>query len=225
MFQVFREVEPELFTELIAEMKRRPLYMNKYRANSGDGRSQCWGIVKQRSHRYAGSRMNFERAEIYRELLKIAARVLPPDFTWLSCQVNQNYQTAEHKDVGNKGLSAIIGFGDYVKGELVIEETPVDIKHKVVLFDGSIYNHHTRPWEGGDRFSIVFHTPARVFKAVPTYSLIPQIEKGQEVLILREELNGLVRMWKKGYKCVFSSDGIIPQLRSRKPSLMECLED
>jgi hypothetical protein len=226
MFSVGRDVDPALFEPLIAELKKRPLTVNKYRTNSGEGRSQCFGIVKQRNNRYTGSRWNYERPELYAELLRIAAFVLPPDFTWVSCQINQNYQTEEHKDVGNKGLSAILGFGDYSGGgELVIEETPVSIKNRLVFFDGSIYTHSTRPWATGDRFSLVFHTPSRTFKSVPAYSLIPAVEKGKEILILREELEGLVRLWKRGRKCIHSSDGVLPEIVSRKASLLECIEE
>ena len=224
MFQIGRDVDPSLFKELIEELEKRPLAMNLYRKNSGVGRSQVFGICKQRNSRYTGSRQNFERPELYEQILKIAAATLPPEFSWLSCQLNQDYQTAEHKDVGNRGLSAILGFGDYTGGELVIEETPVSIKNRIVFFDGSLYTHSTAPYTG-HRYSLVYHTPNRVFRSVPTYTLIPEVVKGVRKLILREEQNGLTRLWKKGYKCIFSSDGVLPTLRARKASLMECVEE
>lgn len=224
MFRVGNDVDSGLFRNLIEHLERKALPLNRYRANSGTGKSQCFGIVKQRNHKYAGSRMNYERPEIYLEILRIAAAVLPPDFTWTGCQLNQNYQTAEHKDVGNSGESCILGFGSYTGGELVIEETPVDIRHKLVFFDGSLYRHSTRPWEG-DRYSLVFHRPARTFRAVPRYSVVEAVEKGKVVYHLREELEGVVRVFRSDRSCVYTSTGVMPIIRSRRPTLLECLEE
>ena len=224
MWRVGNDVDSVLFRNLIEHLERKPLPLNRYRANSGSGKSQCFGIVKQRNHKYTGSRMNYERPEIYLEILRIAAAVLPPDFIWTSCQVNQNYKTAEHKDVGNAGESCIIGFGNYTEGELMIEETPVDIRHKMVFFDGSLYRHSTRPWEG-NRYSLVYHRPARQFRAIPRYSILESFEKGKVVYHLREELEGLVRVFRSDRSCVYTSDGVMPAIRSRRPILLECLEE
>jgi hypothetical protein len=218
MYRGGEQIDPRFFTTLEAMLKVHPLPVNKYRKNSGEGRSQVFGICKQRNNRYSGSRMNRDRPEIYNELLKIAHSILPPDFHWVSIQVNQNYQTAEHKDYGNRGESAIIGFGDYDGGDLMIEETPVNIKYRLVYFDGSLYRHSTASYTG-NRFSLVFHTPDRDFKAIPTYQLF-QDAKGW---VLREDLGTLSRMYRKG-KCIFSSDGVMPTVRSRRPTMLECVE-
>lgn len=218
MFVAGKSVDPSLFGSLIQMLEKRPLAVNKYRAKSGEGRSQCFGIVKQRNHKYCGSRLNKERPEVYAELLRIGNHILPADFTYLSIQVNQNYETLEHKDVGNRGMSCIVGFGDYTGGELVIEETPVDIHHKTVFFDGSVYRHHTAPYSG-NRYTLVYHTPDRDFKSVPVYQIL-ETAKG---LQLREDQNGLTRIYAKG-KCIYSSDNNLPASRARKPTMMECLE-
>ena len=218
MFVAGDKVDPRVFQRLQEILEKSPIPVNKYRAMSGEGRSQCFGIVKQRNNRYAGSRMNKDRPDLYSELMAIGRRILPADFTYLSIQLNQNYQTAEHRDVGNRGMSAIVAFGDYEGGDLVIEETPVDIKHKIVFFDGSVYRHHTSPYTGC-RYSIVYHTPDRDFKDVPVY-LVEDTGKG---LQLRETMKGITRFYKRG-KCIFSSDQLIPQIRTRKPVLMECDE-
>ena len=218
MFVAGDRVDPKVFARLEEILKKSPIPVNKYRSMSGEGRSQCFGIVRQRNNRYAGSRMNKDRPDIYAELVAIGRRILPADFCYLSIQLNQNYQTAEHKDVGNRGMSAIVGFGDYTGGDLVIEETPVDIKHKIAFFDGSVYRHHTAPYTG-NRYSIVYHTPDRNFKSVPQY-VVEETAKG---LQLRETMNGLTRFYVKG-KCVFSSDQVLPKVRCRKPLLLECEE-
>ena len=224
MFKVGNDVNPEVFNNLVEMLKARPLLVNRHRFKSGVGRSQVFGICKQRNSRYSGSRFNIERPELYAELLRIGAAILPPEFSYTSIQLNQNYQTAEHRDVGNRGESAIIAFGDFTGGDLYVEETPVNIKNRLVFFDGSIYRHHTAPFTG-DRFSLVFHTPNRDFKAIPTYTPIPVVERGRPTWHVREELNGLVRLWKKNKTCISSSDNVMPVARSRKHVLLECVEE
>ena len=71
------------------------------------------------------------------------------------------------------------------------------------------------------RPQMVYHTASRQFSAIPSYTII---EAPDLTLTLKEELNGLIRMWKKGVKCISSSDNIIPLKKPNKPSLMECIE-
>jgi hypothetical protein len=220
MFRNGGDVAPEAFREIAAELQRKSLPINKYRKNSGEGKSQCFGYVRQRNGSYAGSRLNFGRPELYQALLSLASRVLPPDFHWISIQVNENYQTAAHTDKGNRGESAILGFGDYSGGELVIEGTPVDIRHKIVFFDGSKHLHYTLPYTG-TRYSIVFHTPDQDFIDIPRYSFVVN-EKGD--LQLREDLDGVTRIYRRDGLVVFASDNNIPLRQSRKPTLRACIE-
>ena len=157
--------------------------------------------------------------DIFKELFEIAKH-LPTDFQYDGIQVNDNYQTKAHKDAGNKDLSAIIGFGDYQGGELIIEETPVDIKHKIVLFDGSIYVHSTAPYTGC-RYSIVFFKVKATFNKKPSYSLSND-SKGRPVLV--EEFLGITRVFDKKGSNIFSSDGQLIQRQLRRPTLSRCLD-
>jgi hypothetical protein len=77
------------------------------------------------------------------------------DFT--SIQVNCNYVCAPHKDTGNVGDSYIVAFGNYLGGQICIEEADYNIELRGLLFDGSKHMHWTKQWSG-DRYSIVFHT-------------------------------------------------------------------
>lgn len=221
MFRIGGDVEPQLFRGVIEELERKGLVTNNYRKNSGVGKSQCFGYVRQRNGSYAGSRMNFERPELYQELLSLAAKVLPATFQWLSIQVNINYETEPHLDKGNKGESAIVGFGDYSGGELVVNEVPVDIKNKIVYFDGSQLLHYTRPFTG-TRYSLVFHTPDKDFLEIPRYSFVIGDD---DRVVLREDMSGVIRFFRKDGKCVFASDGKIPVRQSRKPTLRACIEN
>lgn len=229
MFRHGGDVNPDAFRGVIEELKRKELPMNNYRKNSGKGKSQCFGYVRQRNGTYTGSRLNFERPELYQELLYLAAKILPPTFPWLSIQVNINYMTEPHLDKGNRGESAIVAFGDFTGGELVINSTPynsrndseIDIRHKIVYFDGSQLLHYTRPFTG-TRYSVVFHTPDRDFLEIPKFSFVIGDD---DRLNLREDLSGVTRIYRRDGLCVFSSDGVIPPRQHRKPTLRACIEN
>lgn len=221
MFRHGGDVDPDFFKGIIQELERRPLPINSYRKNSGLGRSQCFGYVRQRNGTFCGSRMNFERPELYQELLILANRVLPPDFHWMSIQVNINYETEPHLDKGNRGESAILAFGDYSGGALVVNEVDVDIKNRVLYFDGCQLLHYTRPFTGM-RYSVVYHTPDRDFLEIPRYSFVIG-DDGK--MNLREDMNGVTRIFKRDGQCVFASDNRIPTRNSRKPTLRACIEN
>jgi len=43
------EIPESAFTEIIEYLEKHPLENNKYRKRTGEGRSQCFGIVNKRS--------------------------------------------------------------------------------------------------------------------------------------------------------------------------------
>jgi hypothetical protein len=207
MFRLGSDLDPEVFKNLTNLINLRSIQVNRYRHNSGLGRSQCFGIVKQRNGCYSGSRLNFERMDIYQELQIIGKKILPPDFQYTSIQINQNYTTSRHKDVGNRGESAIVGFGDYAGGELKIENTNVDIKYDLVS--------HT-----GERYSLVFHRPKPIFKEIPIYTIINTADKK---LCLQEDIGEVRRHYDKNGLCIFAFDSIYPVRKARKYSLREAV--
>ena len=201
-------------------LETKPLPMNPYRKSSGLGRSQCFGIVKQRDWTYSGSRLNFTRVDLLDELYRISRSILPPDFRYTSIQLNQNYQTAAHKDKGNRGTSLILGFGDYEGGDLIIEDQPVSIHYTPVLFDGSRLTHSTAPYSG-NRFSIVFFTVDRDLTSTPSYSLVTH--EGKDACL--ESMDGVDRIFSKRGVCVFASDGILPDRKKRTHVLRSAREN
>jgi hypothetical protein len=209
-FTVLDPVPKPLLHNLQKLLEKKPLPMNAYRKSSGLGRSQCFGLVKQRDWTYSGSRLNFTRVDILDELYRISRAILPPDFRYTSIQLNQNYQTAAHTDKGNRGISLIVGFGDYEGGELLIEDQPVSIQYTPVLFDGSRLTHSTAPYTGS-RFSIVFFTVDRDFIVTPSYSLVTY--EGKDACL--ESMNGVDRIFSRRGQCVFASDGILPDRKKR----------
>lgn len=221
MYQISKICDESLFSNLLAMLQSRPLDLNRFRKNSGLGRSQCFGIVKQRDGSYHGSRYNYYRMDILDALQKLAPQILPDGFDYDGIQVNDNYQTQPHKDKGNRGISAIVGFGDYIGGELIIEETKVDIHHKVCMFDGSLYTHSTAPWTG-QRYSLVFFKVDRDFKIKPIY-YITKSKNG--TLLLTEEIGDVLRIYDKNGSNIYSSDKEQIIKRFRKPTLTAAIEN
>jgi hypothetical protein len=219
MFRIGNSVDPWLLQQIVDQLMCKPLQVNKYRKNSGLGQSQVFGICRQRNGTYTGARMNFVRPKLYQSLMELGNKILPPEFNYLSIQVNQNYQTAPHYDKGNKGESAIIAFGDYTGGELIVEGTPIDIKNRLVFFDGSKCLHSTTPFMG-NRFSLVFHTPDRTFTQVPTFSFTIRNYK----VLLVETLSGIVRIYDALGNVIESSDNVAVEKKARIPTLRACIE-
>ncbi|KAL7538847.1 hypothetical protein ACHAXR_009138 [Thalassiosira sp. AJA248-18] len=75
--------------------------------------------------------------------------------------INRNAQFRPHTDNGagaGQSKSLIVGFGNYVGGELMVEGEKKDIRYKAIEFDGWKERHWTLPFQG-ERFSLVWFTP------------------------------------------------------------------
>lgn len=75
--------------------------------------------------------------------------------------INRNAQFRPHTDVGagaGQSTSLIVGLGDYIGGELVVEGKQHDIRYKPLEFDGWKQRHWTMPFVG-ERYSLVWFTP------------------------------------------------------------------
>jgi hypothetical protein len=218
IYRIGSDVDPVLLEEIVKELERKPLDVNTYRKTVG--RSQVFGIVRQRGHYYTGSKMNYKRPELFQKILALASQILEPDFKFCSIQVNQNYQIAPHKDKGNVGESCIIAFGNYSGGELVVEDQKVNIKNKTLYFDGSKYTHYTEPFSG-NRYSLVFHTPNMKFRELPVWGF----ESVNGKLCLSEILYDIKRIYSKYGVIVYASDSVIPERIPRMPILRKLVED
>jgi hypothetical protein len=112
--------------------------------------------------------------------------------------VNDSYSCNPHKDVNNKGLSYIVGFGDYTGGLLKLHLTPpaepVEIDIRVPhLFCGAEILHSTTPFTG-KRYSLVFHTlvPPERFPLVKSLSQYKAIQKEGKWVIEYTDVSGAV---------------------------------
>lgn len=149
---------PDAATDAIEQhLKKKRISVNKYRNKVGEGRSQCFGLVRKRSQAPDLSRQSWLDAKLHYLLEEFGRKHVPVAYT--SIQVNDNYVCAPHKDVHNRGLSYIVGFGDYTGGALKLHLEPaveIDIRTPL-LFNGSEIIHSTTPWVG-QRYSLVYHT-------------------------------------------------------------------
>ena len=103
--------------------------------------------------------------EEFKELMKAAFELefaLRPDRASSSTiAINRNAQFRPHTDSGagaGQSTSLIVGLGDYVGGELVVEGERKDIRYKPVEFNGWKERHWTMPFQG-ERYSLVWFTP------------------------------------------------------------------
>jgi len=143
---------PSDFQDILAELKRKPLPNNPHRTTAGPGRSQAFGLQRRWSYTPYIGRYTWARPELW-QLLKDFAEQFQIDYD--AVQVNDNYPSKPHKDIGNFGLSYIVGFGAYDGGALNVEGTDYDIQLRGHLFNGAELLHYTKPW-AGSRYSLVF---------------------------------------------------------------------
>ena len=153
------------FKDILEELEHRPLPNNMYRKHVGDGRSQTFGIVHRRNLLPDYSRLCWLRPKLYKHLLDFAEKHVQIPYNAIT--VNQNYKSKPHYDKHNVGSSYLVGFGDYINGELKIHESDLsgehNIRHSPIVADFSKLLHSTNNWTG-NRYSLVFyqfHLPNR----------------------------------------------------------------
>ena len=114
-------IPPDAFDAITTEINRRPLLHNRFRKHAGLGRSQTFGIVNKRSKPPDYSSISRDRPYLYKLLLDFAEGHLPRGFKYNAITINQNYQCSRHKDSANSGESLLVGWGDYIGGEVSVE--------------------------------------------------------------------------------------------------------
>lgn len=181
-------IPEEAFAEILEELEKRPLEVNKYRNISGEGRSQAFGLVGRRCLPPDYSRQCWKRPLLYKLLLEFGKKHVPFEFT--SITVNDNYLASKHRDKGNSGDSFLVAFGSFTGGELKVHEGPLegvhDIKNKALVTDFSKIYHSVEPFEG-KRYSLVYYNLKNKVD-VPPPSVIEQdgkflFKRGEEVIL------------------------------------------
>ena len=151
-------IPPEAFSEIIKELERQPLAINKYRLKSGSGRSQAFGVVNRRSQPPDYSRNCWCRPYLYYLLLEFGKQYV--DLSFNAITVNQNYKAEPHRDKNNSGDSYLVAFGEYTGGELEMLEGPragsININCRPIREDFSKVLHSVKDFSG-TRYSLVYY--------------------------------------------------------------------
>jgi hypothetical protein len=169
-------IPPEAFTELIAELERKPLHISTTRKIAGTGQSLAFGIVNRRRVPPDYSRNCWARPYLYKLILDFAQKYV--DIPYQGIMLNQNYQAMKHRDRGNVGVSYLVAFGNYTGGELEVCEGEhagkYNMNSKPIKLDFSQTYHMVHPFEG-NRYSLVFYTLKKQVPAtVPPPSVVQQ---------------------------------------------------
>ena len=173
-------VPANAFSEILQELQRQSLPINKFRKKVGLGRSNTFGLVNRRSLSPDYSRMCWHRSYLYKLLLDYGNSFVP--FSWTSVTLNENFAAAPHRDKGNSGISYLIGFGDFVGGNLKVWEGDlsgsIDIHYKPLIMDFTTTLHSVEPWTGS-RYSLVYYNlkPDRIPADMPPPSV--KLEAGK----------------------------------------------
>jgi len=140
-------------------IKKTTIRKNSNRKNSGIGRSQVFGFGERRGLGFGAFANNKKFPLLWQVLAHFGARAVPPEIPFTAIQVNHNYQTVEHVDKNNIGLSYSISFGDFTGGELVVEGKPFQTQLAPIIFNGALAKHYNNEIIG-QRYSLVFFVSA-----------------------------------------------------------------
>lgn len=151
--------EDFLMTVVWPVIKKTTIRKNSNRKNSGTGRSQVFGWGDRRGLGFGPFANNKKFPMLWRVLAEFGAMAVPHEISFTAIQVNFNYQTTEHIDKNNIGLSYSISFGDFDGGELVVEGVPFQTRLAPLIFNGALMKHYNNPIIG-NRYSLVFFVSA-----------------------------------------------------------------
>ena len=151
----------KLLNEVIIPMNYKRSNMSGYRYTGADKRRYGYGIRsvtlgEVRDYNTGGkmiSKFTKHNQELYNLLCEYGKTITTIPFK--SICINKNTIAHPHLDKNNKGVSCIIGLGDYTGGELVYGDTKVSIHNNPIHFDGSKILHYSLPFEG-TRYSIIY---------------------------------------------------------------------
>ena len=202
------EIDERDFKDLREHLSKHNIPMNKYRKGVGDGRSQCFGMVRKRSMAPDLSRNSWFDPRLHYLLMLFARQHVQIPFT--SVQVNDNFPCATHRDKHNQGESYIVAFGDFVGGELVLDGKEHNIRHRPILFNGSEINHSVKPFIGR-RWSIVYHT-------IESPAKFPMIRKLSDYEAVCRDGQYVIAWYRDGEPTQYLSkkNGLVHPLKGRK---------
>jgi len=213
--ECLQELDPYNIRKIEDHLRHKNVQMNGYKKSVGDGRSQCFGMVRKKRAPPDLSRQSWLNPYLHYLLMEFARMFVPIPFT--SIQVNWNYICEEYKDKNSTGLCYMVGFGDYQGGDLILDisgvKTNYNIKYKPLLFNTSDTSYTFEEFTG-NMFTVMYHT----IQAPPKFPAVRKLEEyeaiavngeymiavrydGREVFYLNSK-NGLANPCKKEKKPV-----------------------
>jgi hypothetical protein len=151
----------ELLHKTIIPLNYKRSNMSGYRYTGNDKRRYGFGIRsvtlgEVRDYNTGGKRVsNFTKnnLKLYNLIVEYGKTIT--DIPFKSICINKNTVAEPHLDRNNKGVSCIVGLGDYSGGELVYGTEKVNIHKNPIHFDGSKILHYSLPFDG-TRYSLIF---------------------------------------------------------------------
>lgn len=180
----------------------------------GGGKGLCsrgctLGLTQDRATGAAlASAVTRKRPELARELCA-ACREAEPDFRFTSIQVNLNTRYRMHTDGYDAGPSRMLCCGNFSGGRMWLHSwaerswEAVDAHDHWVAFDGREF-HLTEPWDGPERYSLVYFTH-------PTWANAELLRPGARAL-----LEDLGFPWPQSEADTFSR--VLPPSSERRPA-------
>jgi hypothetical protein len=126
------------------------------------GRTMNMGVIRTRAHGYNASKYSRKYPEVLKKVIAYGNAIVPVGFRYNAITINCGVQAKRHHDGSNVGKSVIVGFGDYTGGKLRVyhkqsdEYDAMDIHDRPLMFNGSLLEHETEPFEG-KRYTIIFY--------------------------------------------------------------------
>lgn len=173
-YEIVADLDPADLFNLWNILEETKFKINSHREkNAGIGLTSSHGLVIKRPMK-VGEKNELvianetkKNKQLFLELHKFS-EMFGIDYTTI--QVNKNYTTKPHRDIANAEDqdSYLFSLGDYVGGELCIEDTNGDI-HKInancrlIKFNGNIHTHYNMT-HMGTKYSIVYYKNERVCK-------------------------------------------------------------
>jgi hypothetical protein len=151
----------KLLDTIEGELSRRSLHINNFRRVAGRGRSQTFGVVFKRCLRpnYDYSVMCWKRPYLYYLLIEFGRQFINIPFNAIT--LNENYKCAPHMDNGNIGQSALVSFGSFTGGKLVvhggIDDGSYDTRYSILTINLMNIIHSVSSFIG-NRLSLVYYT-------------------------------------------------------------------
>lgn len=133
-----------------------------YSFNEGQGgASGSFTVGVMPGDRCEQPKSNASFPELMKAAFELEIALCPDREPSSTIAINRNAQFRPHVDVGagaGQSTSLIVGLGDYIGGELMVEGMSHDIRYKPLEFNGWKQRHWTMPFQG-ERYSLVWFTP------------------------------------------------------------------